>query len=117
MAGDTAQSQFGQAHLLSWVPTLSPEGPFFDPLTTTTSDLARLLRAGEVSSVQILNDYYRQILKYNGYLKAVLQLAPGAVDQARARDAQQARGGLLGPLHGIPILLKVHAIGSSAIPT
>jgi hypothetical protein len=107
MARAVAQNKLGRAHLLGWVPTLSSEGPFFDPLTTTASDLAQLLKSGKVSSVQILNEYYRQILKYNGYLKAVLQLASGAVEQARARDAERARGEVVGPLHGIPVLLKV----------
>lgn len=98
---------FKRAHLLGWVATVDNKGPFFDPLTASASDLTRLLESGQVTSQQILNDYYRQILKYNGYFHAVLQLAPGAIDRAKELDAQRARGETLGPLHGIPILLKV----------
>lgn len=65
-----------------------------------------MLSAGQVTSVQILNEYYHQILAYNGYLKAVYQLAPGALDRAKELDDMRARGQVLGPLHGIPILLK-----------
>jgi hypothetical protein len=107
MAQDSRSNHFKQAHLLGWVPTVTDEGPFFHPLTTSASDLSKLLALGKITSTQILNDYYRQILKYNGYLKAVLQLAPGAIDRARALDAERAKGGSFGPLHGIPVLLKV----------
>lgn len=107
MAKSPAHSLLKRANLLGWVPTVTNDGPFFDPLTTSASDLAQLLDSGKINSVQILNDYYRQILAYNGYLKAVLQLAPRAIDRARILDAQRSRGEKLGPLHGIPVLLKV----------
>jgi amidase len=39
-------------------------------------------------------------------LRAVLDVAPGAIDEARARDAERRAGRPLGPLHGIPVLIK-----------
>jgi amidase len=106
MLQDRSEIPLKKANLLGWIPTIVDEGPFFDPLTASAADLAKLLSSGQVTSVQILNEYYRQILKYNGHLKAVLQLAPGAIDEAKELDAKRARGETLGPLHGIPILLK-----------
>lgn len=107
MAQSSIHKLFQQGHLLGWVPTVTDEGPFFNPLTTSAVDLTKLLVSGKITSVQILNEYYRQISKYNEYLKAVLQLAAGAIDQAKALDAQRVYGGSLGPLHGILVLLKV----------
>ncbi|KAI1428375.1 amidase family protein [Xylaria sp. FL1777] len=97
---------FGRAHLAGWIPSVTDNKSMFDPLTTSATSLQELLTTGELTSVRIVNEYYRQILAYNGYLKAVYQLAPGAVDRAQALDNMRRNGNLLGPLHGIPILLK-----------
>ncbi|KAF2682561.1 hypothetical protein K458DRAFT_52056 [Lentithecium fluviatile CBS 122367] len=78
----------------------------FEPTATPAAALQKLLTVGPLTSVQILNEYYGQILDYNGYLKAVYQLAPGALDRAKELDAKRANGDVLGPLHGIPVLLK-----------
>ncbi|KAI0114163.1 amidase family protein [Nemania sp. FL0031] len=97
---------FGEAHLAGWIPSITDDESLFDPLTTSGSRLQELLASGELTSMQIVNQYYRQILTYNGYLKAVYQLAPGALDRAKALDKMRADGEILGPLHGIPVLLK-----------
>ncbi|KAI0602996.1 amidase family protein [Biscogniauxia sp. FL1348] len=106
MSVDFGQGTFGRAHLAGWIPSVTDDGPKFDPMTTSASALQEMLNSGKLTSVEILNEYYRQILTYNGYLKAVYQLAPGAIDRAKALDSQRASGNILGPLHGIPILLK-----------
>lgn len=100
---------FGKAHLAGWIPVLpAPSGPrLFEPTTTSAAALQDMLTEGKINSVQILNEYYRQILDYNGYLKAVYQLAPSALDRAKELDGKRASGDVLGPLHGIPVLLKV----------
>ncbi|KAI1631317.1 amidase family protein [Biscogniauxia mediterranea] len=106
---DFGQGTFGRAHLAGWIPSVTDnddDDPKFDPTTTSASALQEMLTSGKLTSVEILNEYYRRILTYNGYLKAVYQLAPGAVDRAKALDSQRASGTVLGPLHGIPILLK-----------
>ncbi len=66
-----------------------------------------MLTAGTITSSQILNEYYQQILDYNGYLKAIYQLAPGALKRAEELDARRANSDIIGPLHSIPIILKV----------
>ena len=98
---------FSKEHLAGWIPTITDHTSRFDPLTTSASALQDMLASGKLTSVNILNEYYRQILQYNEYLKAVYKLAPGALDRARELDAQRADGNILGPLHGIPVLLKV----------
>lgn len=106
MSITTGSGAFGQARLAGWVPSIIDEDPVFDPVVTSAGDLQEKLVSGEITSVQILNEYYRQILSYNGYLKAIYQLAPGALDRAKELDTKRTRGEFLGPLHGIPILLK-----------
>ncbi|KAI0198380.1 amidase family protein [Astrocystis sublimbata] len=107
MSTDEGHGTFGKAHLAGWVPTVSnDESPLFDPLRTSASRLQELLTSGELTSVQIVKQYHPQIMTYNGYLKAVYQLAPGAVDRAKQLDDMRANGDVRGPLHGIPVLLK-----------
>ncbi|KAI5924863.1 amidase family protein [Camillea tinctor] len=106
MSIDVGQGKFGRAHLAGWIPPVNEGDSKFDPMTTSASVLQDMLTAGKLTSVEILNEYYRQIMNYNGYLKAVYQLAPGAIDQAKALDSQRVSGRVLSPLHGIPILLK-----------
>lgn len=117
MAVDSGHGEFRKAHLVGWIPEVTNDAPRFDPLTTSASALLDMLTEGNITSVQILYEYYRQILKYNGYLKAVYRLMPSALDRAKQLDAQRASGGPIGSLHGIPILLKVGpAIVSPSTP-
>lgn len=80
----------------------------FNPLTATASGLQELLTGGKIDSVSIVNACLRQIEQHDGYLKAILATAPGALDAARALDEERRDGWIRGPLHGIPILIKVH---------
>ncbi|CAI6285809.1 unnamed protein product [Periconia digitata] len=97
----------GRAQLTGWIPTLPKDtAPLFDSLTSSAGALQFRLHSGELTSVQILREYYRQILSFNGYLRAIHQLAPGAMARAEHLDQLRREGFVLGPLHGIPVLLK-----------
>ncbi|MGH7502210.1 MAG: amidase [Longimicrobiales bacterium] len=72
-------------------------------------ELQRALAAGTVTSVQLVDAYLRRIAAYDHAgpaLNAVLRLNPNARAEAAALDAERARSGPRGMLHGIPILLK-----------
>ena len=72
-------------------------------------DIIEALNNGNVSSEQLVDLYIKRIEKIdkNGpKLQAVLALNPDALLQAKALDKQRAAGEVLGPLHGVPILLK-----------
>lgn len=102
-----SDSSIKKANLNGWIPAISPNSASsFDPLMTSAATLQNGLVAGTLTSVQILNEYYRQILSYNGYLKAIHQLSPHAMERAEYLDELRRRGVVLGPLHGIPVLLK-----------
>ena len=51
--------------------------------------------------------YFDQIALHDEYLKAILIVSPMALLQAAALDKERMQGHVRGPLHGIPILVKV----------
>ena len=75
----------------------------------TLPEIAEALRGGDVTSEALVEAYLDRIerIDRNGpTLQSVLALNPNALDDARAADARRAAGEELGPLHGVPLLLK-----------
>jgi len=75
----------------------------------TLPELAGALRDGEVTSEALVRAYVERIERIDRsgpQLQSVLALNPNALDDARAADAKRAAGEDLGPLHGVPVLLK-----------
>ncbi|MEM7661268.1 MAG: amidase [Pseudomonadota bacterium] len=73
------------------------------------SNIAKAIAAGDVTSEQMVETYLERIRTIDGSgptLQSVLALNHNALSDARAADAALAAGELLGPLHGVPILLK-----------
>jgi amidase len=81
----------------------------FNPLTATASHVQAKLTDGTTTSEALIQIYLSQIARRNDYLKAVIATAPEQVLTKRARelDDERAHGTIRGPLHGIPILVKV----------
>lgn len=78
-------------------------------LAKTLPELSEDLAAGTLKSAALTQAYLDRIEKIdrNGpRLQSVLALNPDAVAQAEASDARRAAGESLGPLDGLPILLK-----------
>ena len=57
--------------------------------------------------MELCQVYIDQIRQHDHYLKAILAVAPTALSQAAALDKERRQGHVRGPLHGIPILMKV----------
>lgn len=86
----------------------TPRTPLADPLHYSTARaLAEAIRAGEVSSTEVVEACLVRIGEVNGQLNAVFQIQSDAA-MARAAEADQAlaRGELWGPLHGVPMTIK-----------
>src|SRR6266516_4658630 len=67
------------------------------------TELSELVRRQRVSSVQLTQMYIARLKKYDPVLRCVITLTEDrAFKQARAADAEIARGKYRGPLHGIP---------------
>lgn len=72
-------------------------------------ELAAMLDAGEATAAELTQAYLDRIdaIDRNGpRLQSVLALNPDAMAQAESSDARRAAGETLGPLDGLPILLK-----------
>src|SRR3954468_8943380 len=67
------------------------------------TELSELVRRKRVTSVQLTEMYLARLRKYDPVLRCVITLTDDrALRQARAADAEIARGHYRGPLHGIP---------------
>jgi amidase len=70
---------------------------------------ARLIRNGRVSAAQVVRSVLDRLDAVNPALNAVVKvLAEDALAAAAAADEAQARGDVLGPLHGVPVTIKVN---------
>jgi aspartyl-tRNA(Asn)/glutamyl-tRNA(Gln) amidotransferase subunit A len=82
-------------------------GTSADVTTLSLVDAAELLRGRKVSPVELTNACLARIERLNPVLNAFITVtADQALVDARAAEADIARGRRRGPLHGIPIALK-----------
>src|SRR5882724_12285295 len=75
----------------------------------TVAQLQAEMASGRLTAEQLTKEYIGRIaaLDQNGPgVNAVIELNPDALVMARNADAMRRRGIVLGPLHGIPVLLK-----------
>src|SRR5260370_32384902 len=78
-----------------------------DLLELSGTAQARLIRDGEVSSVELVDAHLQRIEQVNPRLNAVVEvLADEAREAARLTDEQRAHGAALGPLAGGPFSIK-----------
>ena len=68
--------------------------------------LQRLMTSGALTSRELTSNYFSRIGTLNGFLRAVIETNPDAMEIAANRDAERRAGQIRGPLHGIPILVK-----------
>ncbi len=86
--------------------------PTFIPTQHNEATVAQLqaeMASGALTSERLTQEYITRILALdqNGPgVNAVIELNPDALVMARNADALRKRGVVLGPLHGIPVLLK-----------
>jgi amidase len=70
-------------------------------------EMARLVRARELSAREVLSAHLAQIERINPTVNAIVTLvADQAMEKARLADEATARGREVGPLHGLPIAHK-----------
>jgi amidase len=75
----------------------------------TVAELQAKMNAGTLSSEQLTRYYLRRILDLdqNGPgVNAVIELNPDAIRIAQQMDEMRRHGKILGPLHGIPVVIK-----------
>ncbi|CAM5358849.1 Amidase OS=Streptomyces alboniger OX=132473 GN=CP975_31695 PE=4 SV=1 [Streptomyces alboniger] len=72
----------------------------------TIPELQARIARGALTSSALTRAYLRRIEKVDPRIHSVLRTSPTALRQAAASDARHRRGKTLGPLDGIPVLLK-----------
>ena len=75
----------------------------------TIAQLQREMARGDLTSVQLTNYYLARIRALDQGdegVNSIIQLNPSALAMAQNADRLRRRGTVLGPLHGIPVLLK-----------
>ena len=75
----------------------------------TVAQLQAQMASGQLTSEQLTRFYLERIEALDSQgpgVNAIIELNPDALELARHADALRRRGTVLGPLHGIPVLLK-----------
>jgi amidase len=84
-----------------------PPMPSDELCDLTAIDLARRIRRRELSAREVMTAHLARIERVNPKINAIVTLvADRAMADAKAADELQARGGALGPLHGLPVAHK-----------
>jgi aspartyl-tRNA(Asn)/glutamyl-tRNA(Gln) amidotransferase subunit A len=68
--------------------------------------LAELIRTGQASPVEVYDAHLDRIGRLNPGLNAIVTMNEDARQCARRAEREVARGGPLGPLHGVPFTVK-----------
>ena len=85
-------------------------GPSFDVVETTIADIHAAMREGRLTARQLVEIYLDRIERYDRSgptLNAITVVNPRALEVADSLDREFARTGrFVGPLHGIPVIVK-----------
>ena len=70
-------------------------------------DIVEAVRAGEITASEVVSAVLQRIAVIDGTLRAFVTVcADEAIAAARAADARRPKGGVLGPLDGVPVSVK-----------
>jgi amidase len=77
-----------------------------DVLELTVAQIQAAFQSGTMSAEALCAAYLKRIEQVNPHYNAIIFLNPAALDDARAIDRRRAAGDALGPLAGIPVVVK-----------
>ena len=83
--------------------------PSFKLLETTIADIHAAYKAGTLTVRQLVQAYLDRIAAYDQKgpaINAIISLNPTALEEADRLDAAFKHAGFVGPLHGIPVIMK-----------
>jgi len=78
----------------------------FDPIEATIDDVYSAIYLKEATAREITEIYLERIEEYDDVLNTVITLNDGALDRADELDEKFEESGPVGPLHGVPIVVK-----------
>ena len=85
------------------------QAPRFDVVEASISDIHDAMRAGTLTSIELVQLYLDRIEAYDKQgpaLNAIITINPDALARADELDQIFASSGMVGPLHGIPVIVK-----------
>ena len=77
-----------------------------DLTSQSLAELAESIRTREISPVEVVESYLRRIDEVNPKLNAIVTTASDVIEQAKKAENEIVHGGLIGPLHGVPLTIK-----------
>lgn len=98
-----------QSSIMFNLPQTATESATFSLTTATIADVNQAFKSGALTSYELTQLYVSRIAAYDiegPALNSIAYLNPNALDEAAELDALRASGTVLGPLHGIPVLIK-----------
>ncbi|MGE5243545.1 MAG: amidase family protein [Betaproteobacteria bacterium] len=93
-----------------------PPARSFDVVEATIPEMQAAMKAGRLTSRELVTLYLARIGMYEDRLHAAVYVNPNALKDADERDRERAEGHVRGPLHGIPVALKDNILTTS-MPT
>ncbi|MGW5360189.1 amidase [Actinopolymorpha pittospori] len=81
-------------------------GETWNPTTFTITETLEGLETGKYTSVELVKAYLARIETYEPYYNAFTQMNPDALAAAASSDKRRTKGKKLGPLEGVPIVIK-----------
>jgi amidase len=81
----------------------------FNILETTIADVHAAYRSGQLTCRHLVQSYLDRIENYDRQgpaINAIITINPTALKEAERLDAAFKAGGFVGPLHGVPIIMK-----------
>ena len=96
-----------------------PEVTPFQVMETSIDAIHRAYKTGQLTAHQLVQQYLDRINAYDQKgpaLNSIITVNPKALEEADSLDAEYKRSGFVGPLHGIPILVK-DEIDTAGMPT
>lgn len=88
----------------------------FDVIGATVAEIYSAILTGETTACEVTAQYLERIEAYDDELNSIITVNPDAMERAQSLDEAFASAGPVGPLHGIPIILKDN-IDTDDMPT
>lgn len=101
------------------LPLAHAKGAQFDVMEATIDQIHASFKSGRLTSHQLVQLYLDRIAAYDKQgpnLNCIITINPKALEDADKLDAHFKKSGFVGPLHGIPILVK-DEIDTAGMPT
>lgn len=86
----------------------------------TIQDFHDAIQSGDLSAEAIVNKYINRIKRFDDAgpeINSIITLNTNSIERARKIDNQYTESGFVGPLHGIPILVKDQVSTSNMVTT